>query len=170
MKHKATKQIFTTLFIVLTIMIAPKEVWSKDLTHRLGVGPKNPFSFELPSLGVNYYMEKDLGIVGAIGIDTTSANSKFGLMGGVRRIIFEETMLNFYYGGNFSLVSNEVASVTHSGFELTGLGGAEFFFQGLENLGFQLEAGLQIVSLSNGGTRFRTFADTPMRAGIIFYF
>ena len=56
-----------------------------------------------------------------------------------------------------------------SGFELMGFVGTEFFFSGLEGLGFTFEAGVGIRSDSNG-TLFRTIGGHPFRGGIIFYF
>ena len=72
-------------------------------------------------------------------------------------------------GGGAGLLSVEVAGQNSSGFELMGFLGAEFFFAGLESLGFTFEAGIGIRSDSDG-TRFRTVGDHPMRGGIIFYF
>lgn len=152
----------------LILVISPL-TWAKNLNHRLGVGPKTAFSFGLPSLSASYYPYQDLGLVGALGIDTDDNNSRFGISAGVRRIIFEEQMMNFYFGGNFAIVSVETMGTNQSGYELSALAGGEFFLQGLENLGFQFEGGVGIVSLK-GGSKFITIADMPIKAGVIFYF
>jgi hypothetical protein len=46
--------------------------------------------------------------------------------------------------------------------------GIEYFFTGLENVGFSFEGGLGLSSVKD--TRIRTIADHPLKAGIIFYF
>jgi len=62
-----------------------------------------------------------------------------------------------------------VAGVNNSGFEMSAYAGGEFFLPGLDSLGITFEAGIGITSLSNG-VNFRTIADSPLRAGMIFYF
>lgn len=158
-----------TLLVSLLILVTSPLTWAKDLNHRLGIGPKTAFSFGLPSLAASYYPYQDLGFVGAVGIDTAENNSRFGIMAGVRRIVFEEQMMNFYFGGNLGIVSVETMGSNQSGYELSAIAGGEFFLHGLDNLGFQFESGVGIVSLKSGN-KFMTIADTPLRAGVIFYF
>jgi hypothetical protein len=142
---------------------------AKNLTNRLGVGMSNKFSFDMPSLAAQYYPNSEFGFTAALGVDTRKDNSLFGIQAGVRRMIFEESNLNFYMGGSLSMISVETAGSSESGFELNGLVGAEFFLPGLENLGFNFETGVGVASLKSG-TRFRTLASDPFHAGIIFYF
>ena len=79
----------------------------------------------------------------------------------------------FYMGGGASLVSMSPASgsagSTNSGFELNGFFGCEFFLPGLDSLGINFQAGIGVTSLSSG-VRFRTIGDTPLTAGVYFYF
>ena len=46
--------------------------------------------------------------------------------------------------------------------------GTEFFFTGLDNLAFTFEGGIGVASVKD--VRFRTIADDPFRAGLVFYF
>lgn len=154
--------------IALMSILSSKEASAKELGNRLGVGFRNAYSFDLPSLAVHYYPNSDFGFVGALGIDTEDQNSKFALSGGVRKIIFKEENLNFFMGGVLSMVTNEIAGSKDSGFELSALVGSEFFFAGLDNLGFNLESGVGITNVKK--VRFRTLGDSFLRAGIIFYF
>lgn len=144
-------------------------VSAKELTNRLGVGYQNQFSIDLPGISARYYPNPELGVSAALGIDTESNASKFGLMVKAFRVIFKEPNLNFYLGAGAALISQETAGVSNSGFELNGFVGVEFFLPGLESLAFITEAGIGIASI-NDGVRFRTFGDHPFRAGIIFYF
>jgi hypothetical protein len=143
-------------------------VFAKDMASRLGIGYRNSYAFDLPSLAAHYYPNAQYGFVGAIGIDTEDQNSKFAFSGGVRKIIFVEEQLNFFMGGVLSMVSKESAGSTDSGFELAALVGSEFFLQGLENLGFNIETGLAVTNVKK--VRFRTMGDSFLRAGILFYF
>ena len=161
------KFIFSGLIVASVFMST--QVLGKDLTNRLGVGYANQFSIGTPAVAARYYPNPDLGVAAALGIDTNSGSSEFGLGVKVFRIIFKEQNLNFYLGAGGGLISQEVNSVSSSGFELNGFAGVEFFFQGLESLGFIFETGIGIASI-NSGVRFRTFADHPVNAGIVFYF
>lgn len=142
---------------------------AKDLANRLGVGFKNQFAFDLPAIAVQYYPGAELGLAAVIGVDTQKDASRFGAMVKLNRIIFQEDNLNFYLGAGAGLLSQETNGNNESGFELMAYGGAEFFFAGLENLGFSFEFGPAVTSLSSQ-VRFATFGDSPLRAGITFYF
>ena len=155
--------------VVFCLGLGAPQAEAKDLAHRLGVGYKNQFSSDVPAIALQYYPGADLGISIALGIDTNKDNSRFGGMGKLYRIVFQEDNLNFYMGAGAGLVTTEVNTISQSGFEMMGFVGSEFFLPGLENLGFSFEAGIGVTSLSSG-VRFRTFGDSPLRAGIIFYF
>ena len=168
--EKRFRILFYAAFLTLVSILAhPGEALAKDLTNRLGIGYKNQFAYEVPGIALQYYPGADLGLSATIGVDTRKDNSKFGAMAKLYRIIFKEDHMNFYMGAGAGMVSNEEAGRSDSGFELMAFGGVEFFFAGLENLGFSVEFGTAITSLTNG-VRFRTFGDSPIRAGIMFYF
>lgn len=142
---------------------------AKDLTNRLGVGFKNQFAEEVPGISAQYYPSSNYGLSGTLGLDTQKDNSKFGLMLKVYRIVFTEKNMNFFMGAGGGILSSETLGQNSSGFELNGFVGGEFFLPGLDNLGFMFEAGLGVLNRSNG-TRFRSYGDSPLRAGMSFYF
>jgi hypothetical protein len=155
--------------VIAGVTLFSATVSAKELTNRLGVGVKqNSAINNLPELATVYYPTPDIGITGAIGIDTAKDASRFSFNGGIRRIIFKENQMNFYMGGRLGLVNIETAGDKKSGFELSGLFGGEFFFTGLDSLGFTFEGGVGVVS--TGTVRFRTLGESPVSAGIIFYF
>lgn len=154
--------------LVLGFLVLSQSVFAKDLASRLGVGIKNNSSEDVPAIGVVYYPNHDFAITGGVGIDTKKDYSKFVVNGGVRKILFKENQLNFYFGGQLGMVNYEGAGIKENGFELNALFGAEFFFTGLDSLGFSFEGGAGISSLKD--VRFRTIADSPVRAGMTFYF
>jgi hypothetical protein len=173
---KLTRSNFRFGFLLASVLMigaiflpgAPSE--AKSMERRLGLGYRNQLSADLPSLALQYYPSSTLGLALTVGIDTQKQNSKFGATGRVMRMIFvEEANMNFYMGAAAGLLSAEVAGTTESGFELQGFSGVEFFLSGLENLGFNLEFGISVNSAASG-VRFRTFGDSPLRAGITFYF
>lgn len=149
---------------------------AKDLTNRLGVGYANQFGIDggLPSIAVRYYPNPDLGVSAQLGVDTEENASKFGFLAKVFRIVFQEDNMNFYMGAGAGLISREKAATgggsdNDSGFELSGYVGGEFFFSGLDSLGFSFETGVGVTSISSE-VRFRTIGDHPTRAGLTFYF
>lgn len=141
---------------------------TKDMPNRLGIGIKNNSTYNIPSIGVIYYPNRDVALTGGIGIDTKKDYSKSIFDVGARRILFREDNMNFFFGGQLGIITNEEAGDKASGFELAALFGGEFFFAGLENLGFSFAGGAGVSTLRN--TRFRTMADSPIQAGITFYF
>jgi hypothetical protein len=141
---------------------------AKELTSRLGLGFRNAYSMDLPSIAAIYYPSSDVGVVGAIGIDTKDQNSSSAFSAGIRRIIFKEENMNFFMSGVLSFLSQETAGQSDSGFELSGLVGSEFFLSGLDSLGFNIETGVGITNVKK--VRFRTIGDHMFRAGIVFYF
>ncbi|WP_413570502.1 organic solvent tolerance protein [Bdellovibrio sp. HCB117] len=143
-------------------------VEAKELTNRLGVGVKKNTSLDLPELAAVYHPMSDLSFTGGLGIDTQKDYSKFSFNAGVRRTVFKEDNMNFYMGGALGLVNFETEGEKESGFELNALFGGEFFFTGLDSLAFTFEGGVGVISADN--VRFRTIADGPFNAGIIFYF
>ena len=159
----------TSILAVLTLCLMSATAQAKDLTNRLGIGFKNQFFTDLPSIAAQYYPGAELGLAAVVGVDTQKNASRFGAMVKVNRVVFQEDNLNFYLGAGAGLLSVEVAGATESGFQLLAYGGAEFFFAGLENLGFSMEFGPSVTSLSSQ-VRFATFGDSPLRAGITFYF
>jgi len=159
---------FSLLFL-FALGFVPRAALAKDMTNRLGIGYKNVFSTDLPGLAMQYYPGADLALSGVLGVDTQKDSSKFGMMARVHRVIFHEENLHFYMGAGAGLISVEQSGSNQSGFELAGFAGTEFFFAGLDNLGFSFEAGVGVTSLSNS-VRFRTTGDSPIRAGITFYF
>ena len=155
--------------VSLLLFFSFSPVEAKDLNHRLGVGYSDQFGISIPSVAVRYYSSEDIGFGLAMGVNTDTDNSKFGFGGRFYKIIFPEDHMNFYMGAGAGILSTKIAGVNNSGFEVTAFCGGEFFIPGLDSLGISFETGVGIVSLSNG-VNFRTIADSPIRAGMIFYF
>lgn len=156
------------LLTVAAVLAISPSVFSKDLSHRLGVGYRNAFSFDLPSLAAHYYPNTEYGLVTALGIDTKTNDSKFAFTGGVRKIVFKEDNMNFFFSGLLSLLNTDNGVDKKSGFELGATVGAEFFLAGLDSLGFNMETGVAVTNIDK--VRFRTIGTSFLGAGIVFYF
>lgn len=158
----------STTVLTLLVAILGQQAMAKDLTSRLGVGYRNTYSVDIPSIAATYYPSSEFGVLGAIGIDTEKDAARSVFMGGLRRIVFKEEQMNFYMGGHLAMLSQELLGETNSGFEISGVIGGEFFFQGLDSLGLNFETGVAMSNVKK--VRFRTLADSPIRAGFTFYF
>lgn len=156
------------LALSLCIFTVSSQVFAKDLTHRLGAGFKNNTSENIPSLAVVYYASQSYAFTGGVGADTQKNNSRMQANAGIRKMIYFENNLNFYMGAQLGFLSVETAAARDNGLDMLATFGTEFFFSGLENLGFTLEAGVGVSTVRD--TRFRTVADDPLRAGVLFYF
>lgn len=155
-------------WILALLVLASGVAQAKELSSRLGIGYRNAYSINLPSVATVYYPSSNWGLVGALGVDTKDQNSSFVFSGGLRKIIFMEDNMNFFMGGQLSILSQQTSVRTNSGFEIGALAGGEFFLQGLENLGFNFETGIAVSNVDT--VRFRTMGDSFLAAGIIFYF
>ena len=150
-------------------LLGASSALAKDMTHRLGVGFKNNTSVSLPSVAAVYFADKDTAYTASVGIDTLKDYTAFQASAGLRHILFFENNMNFYVSGQAGVINIETpATGKRSGMEILALGGVEFYFSGLENLGFTAEAGLGLATM--GSTRIYTTALDPFRAGNIFYF
>jgi hypothetical protein len=155
--------------LVAALLLLSGPVQAKNLVHRLGVGLKNNTSENLPSLAAVYYASQDYAFTGGVGVDTKSGYSAMQIHAGIRKMVYFENNLNFFVGAQAGLLSYEnPIDGKNNGLDIMATFGSEFFFTGLENLGFTFEAGLDMTTAK--GTRIRTVADDPFRAGIIFYF
>ncbi len=156
--------IFSVFAIIVSFSVS---ALAKDMTHRLGIGVSQS-SYGIAQLTVNYYPSYQYTWVGHLAIDTIDTNSYFIIGGELRRHLFFEDQLNFFIAAKMDAISSKVNQIQESGFSVATLFGAEYFLTGLDNLGLQLEAGLEMSSL--GGSRFKTVGGNLLQAGMIFYF
>lgn len=170
MRFIILKKIFLfSAAVFLYFVTASIQAEAKDLSQRLGIGLKNNTSESMPSLAAVYYLSKSYAVTGGVGFDTKKYYSAMQVNAGLRKMIYLENNLNFYLGGQFGIINFEnPVDGKNNGLDLLAVFGSEFYFSGLDNLGFTFEAGLGISTAKD--TRIRTVADDPFRAGIVFYF
>lgn len=160
--------------LFLSLFIAGIQVQAKDLTNRLGIGYADPFSVDMPGLQARYWPSARYGFSATLGLDTEEDAARFGLFGKMYKVIFTEENMNFYMGTGAGIFSREEANSagtvdSDTGFELSAFCGVEFFFPGLDSLSFTFEAGAGVASIDSE-VRFRTIGDSPLTAGMLFYF
>ena len=157
-----------SLLFVALVMV-PGTIFAKSMPQRLGVGVKDNTSQSIPSLMALYNVNDQFAFFGGFGFDTKKDYSTSQIFVGIRHVVFHETNLHFYTGGQFAIVNIEdPINKKQNGFEVNAFLGAEFFFTGLENIGFSFEGGIGLSSYKE--TRVRTIGDHPLKAGILFYF
>ena len=160
-----------TQFFLAFIALVSTAAHAKDLSQRLGVGYSDQFgiSYSMPSISVRYFPNQQYGIQAAVGVDTEKYHNRFGASAKFIKLVFREDNMNFYVAAMGGLVSREKETKTASGIDAAALFGGEFFLPGLDSLGFCFEAGVGVTSVSSD-MRFRTIGDSPLRAGMFFYF
>lgn len=165
-----------SLGIFLACLLLSFSASAKDLTSRLGLGLSQQMgAAEVPMITAHYYPNSQYGMSLAFGMDTKDDESTLGALAKLVKIVFQEEQMNFYMGAGIGFVNYEQRNAVtnlvadNSNVEFSALIGGEFFFSGLDSLGLSFETGISVIT-GDGGTRFRTLADHPFRAGIVFYF
>jgi hypothetical protein len=168
MNFKRTSLLFG---LVSLISLASPWVEARDLQGRVGLGYNGQFASSqvtngVPGVSLKYAATRDIALEAIVGVATTSpGNSVFGLK--FFKNLFFETNLNFYF-----LMGGAVLSAnSQSGAEFLGGFGAEFFFPGLESLGFSMETGGSFGNIGTGtGFALKTMGMSFLNAGMRFYF
>ncbi len=168
----------TRLAYVVTVLclLAAPNAMAKDLSQRIGAGFNSQIglSNRLDAASVRYWFNRDMGVQGDVAFfnfspDHGSSQTSFGIGGKFLYNVIKETNMNLYAGGGIYAFTEPGLVDTEGGFSVSGLSGIEFFFQGLPNLGFNLELDLGLKYLNQYGTAFGLQADS-INAGFHYYF
>jgi hypothetical protein len=169
MRKQSFLKNLSNLFALLgTLGLAGQWAEAQEMASRLGVGFRTAPVVETPLVSLQYYPSSDTALLAGLGVDTLEKNSKLALLGGLRQVIFKENQLNFFWGGNVTMITDETNGTSKSGFDLGIVFATEFFFSGLENLGFNVESGFGVSNIDK--VRFRTIGQSFIQAGVHFYF
>ena len=167
------------LLIFLGIGVTPLSQ-AKELYSLLGIGYKHPYaSLELPTAAVRYYTLPHVALDFFMGINTDEKKDYVGMGAQASYIFFTEQYAHMYFGvsGAYVSLKKEVTETStqsskaekKSGFELTSLLGCELFLPHISSISFSIEMGLALT-LIDSKNNLQTFARTPLKAGIFFYF
>ncbi len=140
--------------------------------RNVGIGFNSQFSnVGLNGISLRYWLSDALGIEGVLGFSFGDNVRYFDLGGKILGVLRSEQNLTLYGFGLLGMENREIkiAGTTDSDTNIFiggGLG-AEFFLQGIPNLGFGTELGL----IYNGWTEdFGTFASWMPSVGVRYYF
>ncbi len=159
----------SVILVVLSLTSFAQPAHAREVQGRLGLGYNNEFGNapnyrSNPGVSLKYGLSRDFAIEAIVGIFTGSPGNSVAA-GKVFKNIFLETNLNFYFMTGFGVLSGN----SHSGIEVLGGFGAEFFIPGIESLGFAVETGGTFNNMS-GAYALRTLGVSFLDAGIHFYF
>lgn len=125
---------------------------------------------DMKTLSLKLQNSRVSGIGGSFGIDTSEDGSFYALGLKYYQLIYEEPQLNFYSaaGINVFTYQNQQSDDTESGYQLDGVFGSEFSFQGLESIGFSFEFGMTVYNY-NEDTHIATTGQNILKSAIHFY-
>lgn len=153
----------------LALLTLPSVAEAKDLRQRVGVGFNNQFS-QLSSISVKYGLpapEPTINVQAELTAGFAvlgGANDSFFLGARVLYGFLAEDNLNLYAGAGAGFLQEG----EDSGVRIQPAAGVEFFFFGLENLGFSTELGVNI-DLIGGNTDLFSVSGGPA-VGMHYYF
>ncbi|MBZ0270521.1 porin family protein [bacterium] len=185
------KSLAAAAALVLVLALA-SGAGAKDLTNRISVGYNNQINFGYiggpnaaladafftqQAISSRYWINDLLGVEPMFGYFTAKNDD----VGGwalqiaakvVYNLIMEENM-NFYGGGGLGIIPMSIdygrKEVDETGFLLMGFAGMEFFLEGLPNLAFDVEFGLQYIDIDTYA-QISTFGGGFGVMGIRYYF
>ena len=174
-RSEKSRTVRSWLAVSLWLLCGASSALARDMHGRLGLGYNGQYASSLSPAGTSaislkYGLTKDVALAAVIGIQTTAtANSVTAFK--FFKNIFYETNLNFYFMAGAGLVTGQPAGAASgtAGAEFLGGFGTEFFFPGLESLGFSMEVGASFHNLY-GGFILKTIGFSFLNAGIHFYF
>lgn len=144
--------------------------FASDLRGRMGVGATNQLANNIPALSLKVQQTKTFAIGGLVGFKSDQDNTLYGAGLKLYRIIFDEPQLNFYLAGTFATLNYlDEKEKAKSGYQIDGTLGSEFFFSGLESIGFSFEFGLSARNADKHGSSLQTLGDQFVKAAVHFY-
>jgi hypothetical protein len=145
---------------------------AKDMSGSWGIGFTR--GFDVTGISVRHWMDKQLGFEGILGYRLLNRDNgpdarAFELGGRFLINLVQEQNMHVYGGAGLSLLHRRFDDNSDNGVGAEVFTGAEFFFQGLPNLGFSAELGIDLTDTKDT-TTFGTFGGSFVSAGIRYYF
>jgi hypothetical protein len=155
------------LLVGVLALALPTAAAAKDLRNRVGVG-FNTFFDGGQNLAVRYVVPSgsdamNIVVEGNAGFSTLSLDERFAAGGRLLTSVVAEDNMNFYLGGGLGYVKGPV----DDHLRLQPLASVDFFFFGLENLGFTSSFGLNI-DVGGGSNGLSTASQAS--AGLTYWF
>lgn len=155
------------LLVGLAALSLPSAAAAKDLRNRFGVG-FNTFFDGGQNLALRYVVPSgndamNIVVEGNAGFSTLSLDERFTAGGRILTSVVAEDNMNFYVGGGLGYVGGGI----DDRLRLQPLASVDFFFFGLENLGFTSAFGLNI---DVGGGQNGLSTASQASAGLTYWF
>ncbi len=167
LSRNLTPRLITLLLTLALSAFIFNKAHALEKTNRLGVGMTNQLKNDFPALSFKMQKNRSFAYGGMAGISTSDTNGGYGVGLKFYRNIFDEPQLNFYMAGAGALLSNKVAGVSKSGFQIDLSFGSEFHFSGLNSLGFSVEFG--VSANKKDSFVFETLGNNFIVSGVHFY-
>lgn len=155
------------LLLALVALLTPS-AWALNKTGRLGLGFSNQLVNDVPTLSLKIQQNRYFALGGILGFRSNQDYTLYGAGLRLYRIIFEESLLNFYMVGTLASLSYADDNKAKSGYEFDGGLGTEFHLEGIESIGFSFEFGASYNQGPNGKA-FETFGNNFLKSAVHFY-
>lgn len=158
------------LILICFILLNSHSIFAASQVGRLGVGMSNYLVTGMKTISLKLQRNRASALGGTFGIDSSSEGSFYALGLRYYRLIYEEPQLNFYstFGGAMFTYNNTDLDATESGYQVDGMFGTEFSFQGMESVGFSFEFGIGMYK-NQGETHIATMGYNVLQSAVHFY-
>lgn len=156
--------------LICLILLNSASLLAASQMGRLGVGMSNHLVNEMKVISLKLQRNRSTALGGLFGLDSSPDGSFYALGLKYYRLIYEEPQLNFYsaFGAAMFTYNNTESDATESGYQVDGLFGTEFSFQGMESVGFSFEFGLGMYKYQ-GDTHISTMGYNVVSSAVHFY-
>lgn len=135
------RALLSAFFLLICGISLSYDARALDKTGRLGVGLSTQLKNDFPSVTFKMQKSRSFAYGGMVGVSTDDQTGGYGVGLKLYRNIFDEPQLNFYLAGMGALLSNRIAGISYSGFQVDISFGSEFHLAGMNSLGFSFEFG-----------------------------
>lgn len=158
------------LIVILALFFISLSSFAASQAGRLGVGMSNHIVSGIQTLSMKLQRNRAEAIGALFGLDSSEDGSFYAIGLKYYRLIYEEPQLNFYSTAAAATFTakNSDTDETQQGYQLDGLFGTEFSFQGLESVGFSFEFGLGMYNYQEK-THIGTQGYNMLRSAVHFY-
>lgn len=156
--------------LILCLVIGSNSTYALSLMGRMGVGMSDHLVTNMKTLSLKLQNSRVSAIGGTFGIDNSEDGSFYALGLKYYQLIYEEPQLNFYSAAGVNIFTYEDVeqNATKSGYQLDGVFGTEFSFQGLESIGFSFEFGISLYNIYEK-THIATTGQNFIKSAVHFY-
>ncbi len=155
--------------IYLQILLISLPSWGASMVGRLGIGMTNHLISSQKAISLKLQRNRSTAFGGHFAMDSSSDGMSYALGLKGYKYIYEEPQLNFYsaLSATYLTYINQEEE-TESGYQVDGVFGTEFSFQGLESVGFSFEFGMSMYQYETK-THISTIGHNILAAAVHFY-